>query len=194
MKGVILLFLFSSFIMCNANNFVVGQSFQPQKLFRNPLLYSCDFAKDSLPKKHSAHRASIYSAVLPGLGQAYNKKYLKIPVVYVGLGIATYFMLSNRAELKKYKYDINAITDKNTLTNPIYFQGRSLDFLISQRNLTKQYRDYSIIGMGAIYLLNIVDATVDAHFFEFNIDKKLSGILRPNVGLGFYGANLTLSF
>ena len=114
--------------------------------------------KDSLkiPAKHSPHKASLYSALLPGLGQAYNEKYWKIPIVYAGIGISTYFMFKNRDSLRKTQNALNLLSDNDSNTNPA------------------TNRDYSIIAMAAFYIINIVDATVDAHFYKFNIDKPLA--------------------
>ncbi len=125
--------------------------------------------------KHSPKRASIYSALLPGLGQAYNRKYWKIPIVFAGLGVSGYYILENRKQMRCRQDALIARLDNDSTTFPkTEFAAISIDILTSDRNLYRTYRDYSIIAFAAIYLLNIVDASVDAHFYKFNIDKPLA--------------------
>jgi len=133
--------------------------------------------KDSLkaPHKHSPHKASLYSALLPGLGQAYNEKYWKIPVVYAGIGISTYYMFKNRDSLRRRQTALNLLSDNDSNTNPAkYYANIPLASLKAQRAYYRTNRDYSIIAMAAFYVINIIDATVDAHFYKFNIDKPLA--------------------
>lgn len=127
-----------------------------------------------LEKKHSPHKASIYSAVLPGLGQAYNKKYWKIPIVYVGLGASTYFMLSNRVELRERQNVLNVFYDEddNTVV-PKDYEDKPIDVVKAERDFHRKNRDYGIIAIAGFYLINIVDAAIDAHFYNFDIDKPL---------------------
>ncbi len=133
--------------------------------------------KDSLktPAKHSPHKASLYSALLPGLGQAYNEKYWKIPIVYAGLGISTFYMFKNRDSLRRRQEALNLLSDNDSNTNPAkYYANIPLASLKAQRSYYRTNRDYSIIAMAAFYIINIIDATVDAHFYKFNIDKPLA--------------------
>jgi len=132
--------------------------------------------KDSIEeKKHSPKKASIYSAILPGLGQVYNRKYWKVPIVLAGLGVSGYFIYKNRDSMKGRQEALIARQDGDSTTNAVgKYANVSIAILTSDRNLYRTYRDYSIIAFAAIYLLNIVDASVDAHFYKFNIDKPLS--------------------
>ncbi len=151
--------------------------------------------KDSGVKKHSPTKAAIFSAVIPGAGQIYNKKYWKVPIIYGLMGTATYFMVVNRELLKDYKEDLNYATDTSSLTVPINFPNTSTENLAANRDFRKQNRDYAIIAMGLVYALNIIDATVDAHLFEFNVNQKLSGKIEPQINpYGFKGVRLTLRF
>jgi hypothetical protein len=112
---------------------------------------------------------------LPGLGQAYNEKYWKIPIVYAGIGISTYFMFKNRDSLRKRQDALNLLSDNDSNTNPAkYYSSIPIASLKAQRSYYRTNRDYSIIAMAAFYIINIVDATVDAHFYKFNIDKPLA--------------------
>ncbi|MDP2176070.1 MAG: DUF5683 domain-containing protein [Bacteroidota bacterium] len=132
-------------------------------------------------KKHSPHKASIYSAVLPGLGQAYNKKYWKIPIVYVGLGASTYFMLSNRKELQERQNVLNLYFDGDDNTKvPEKYINTDIDVVKAERDFHRKNRDYGIIAIAGFYLINIVDAAIDAHFYGFDIDKPLAQQKKKN--------------
>jgi hypothetical protein len=151
---------------------IFARTLEPQFVFSG-----IQVKKDSLktPAKHSPHKASLYSAFLPGLGQAYNEKYWKIPIVYAGLGISTFYMLKNRDSLRKRQDALNLLSDNDSNTNPAkYYSSIPLASLKAQRAYYRTNRDYSIIAMAAFYIINIIDATVDAHFYKFNIDKPLA--------------------
>lgn len=125
--------------------------------------------------KHSPHKASIYSAILPGLGQAYNRKYWKMPIVYAALGTSTYFIVENRRQMLIKQDALTLLLDNDPATNPVGDEATTpVDVLKAQRNTYRTNRDYSIIATAAFYILNIVDATVDAHFYKFNIDQPLA--------------------
>jgi hypothetical protein len=136
---------------------------------------SSSVLKSTEEKKHSPHKASIYSAVLPGLGQAYNKKYWKIPIVYAGLGVTGYFLLDNRQKVRDLQKALNVIYDNDPTTMPdSKYSKVDPEVLQAQRNIARTNRDYSIIAFSGVYLINIVDAAIDAHFYQFNIDKPLA--------------------
>lgn len=135
-------------------------------------------AKDSAPKAdkvHSPHRATVYSAVLPGLGQAYNRKYWKIPLIYAGLGGTGYFCWQERKTMRDYQSALILLSDNDSSTNPdSSYIIQPITQLKAARNLHRTNRDYLIIGFAGIYLINIIDAAIDAHFYNFNIDKPLA--------------------
>jgi hypothetical protein len=134
--------------------------------------------------KHSPHKASIYSAILPGLGQAYNKKYWKIPIVYAGLGVTGYFLLDNRQKVRELQKALNVIYDNDPTTMPeSKYSKVDPEVLQAQRNIARTNRDYSIIAFSGVYLINIVDAAIDAHFYQFNIDKPLAMQRKKNWNL-----------
>ncbi|MBK7855630.1 MAG: hypothetical protein IPJ79_12665 [Bacteroidetes bacterium] len=129
---------------------------------------------DSVSLKHSPHKATIYSTVLPGLGQAYNKRYWKIPIIYVGFGVSGYFAVDNQKQYKKYKeaYAVRLDGDENTIDQ--FADSYTDEDLRLLKNFYRRNRDLSYVSIGLIYVLNIVDATVDAHLFQFNVDDNLS--------------------
>ena len=137
-------------------------------------------AKDSLIQKENYDplapaQAAFYSAVVPGLGQAYNKKYWKIPIIYAGIGTGIYFYTRNTKDYNRfrdaYKRRLLGFEDDE-------FQGISSDRLIDAQKTASRNRDVSIIVSIAFYVLNIIDANVDAHLAQYNIDDDLS--LRPH--------------
>jgi hypothetical protein len=135
---------------------------------------------------HSPRRATIYSAVLPGLGQIYNRKYWKVPIVYGGFVTLGYFINFNNELYVKYKQAYSDIidTDPNTNSfkklnvNPIFFEADKISQLTERLRMAKdgsrRNRDLVVIGTAVFYALNIIDASVDAHFFNFDISDDLT--------------------
>lgn len=122
-------------------------------------------------------RAAFYSAVLPGLGQAYNKKYWKIPIVYAGMATGVYFYMRNDDDYDRfrnaYKRRLAGFTDDEFYGNgstPVISNDRLID---AQKSAQKN-KDVSIIVAVAFYLVNIIDANVDAHLKQYNISDDLS--------------------
>ena len=170
------------------------------------------FAKnDSIaePKKHNPKRATIYSAVLPGLGQAYNKKYWKIPIVYAGIGTIYYFADMNGDYYRTFRdaYDYQSGINTDVSDEAIEYAGKySGNNLITLRDNYRRNMELSWIIMALWYGINIIDATVDAHFFEYDIGDDLTLKVEPTIqtnyaylGTGFgnesgYGISLKLKF
>jgi len=130
---------------------------------------------------HSAHKATIYSLVLPGLGQAYNKKYWKIPVIYAGFGALTYSFIINKNEMDKftdaYKYVTN--NDSFPTDNEYIIRYPDPDDLLRGREFYRRRVELTVIFSAAWYLLNVIDAAVDAHFFDYNISDDLTLRIDP---------------
>jgi Family of unknown function (DUF5683) len=146
-------------------------------------------------KPHSPHKAAVMSALLPGSGQAYNKKYWKIPVLYggfVGLGYAIRF---NNREYSQYKDAFKLRLDGDESTVDPYVGIYSDNDLSTLKDFYRRNRDLSIIGCGLLYILNIVDASVDAHLFSFNVSSDLSLNITPSTLSGMNpGIGIVLSF
>ncbi|MFZ2283096.1 MAG: DUF5683 domain-containing protein [Lutibacter sp.] len=124
----------------------------------------------------SPAKAAFYSAVLPGLGQAYNKKYWKIPIVYGALGSGIYFYQSNNDSFNRartaYKLRINEKPDEFDGLNGNIFLSK--DALISAQKSYKKDRDLSLLVTIGLYVLQIVEASVNAHLLQHNVDSNLS--------------------
>ncbi len=161
---------------------------------------------------HSPKKATIYSAILPGLGQAYNKKYWKIPLIYAGFGTIGYFIGWNNGFYSTYKQAYRDLSDKDPNTNShlkieaskYYDLENPTDSLNFKTGLSKQSeyyrrnRDLLIISMVGFYGLNIIDASVDAHLFDFDISEDLTLNWQPAVKTFenqlVYGINCTFKF
>lgn len=135
------------------------------------LLISKDTLKDKEINPLAPAKAAFYSGILPGLGQAYNKKYWKIPLVYGAIGTSLYFYNSNN---KKYHEFRDEYKDRLAgITNPKY-SYLDKDRLIRAQKFYQRNRDLSLLITCAFYVLNIVDANVDAHLGQFNVSNNLT--------------------
>jgi len=131
-------------------------------------------------KEHSPTRATLMSTCLPGLGQLYNKKYWKIPVIYAGFGIMTYFIYTNTDEYLNYKCAYIESTNGSTNGSYAYLVQRySPEELISAREYYRRNLEISILITALWYAVNILDATVDAHLYTFNITDNLTMKMEP---------------
>lgn len=124
-------------------------------------------------QKFSPIKAGLYSAVLPGLGQFYNKKYWKIPIVWGAVGTGVGIAIWNDKNYRRYR---NAfVAELNGLPHEFSgIRGVDKDVLGNAQDRFKRQRDYAIGIAGLIYILNIVDAVVDAHLYEGRKDPDLA--------------------
>lgn len=124
-----------------------------------------------------ARKATIMSTILPGLGQAYNRKWWKVPIVYAGLGGFGYLLTTNQQKFAFYGKNLKAENDgdPNTINETKY----NSDQLLALKNDYRKYRDLGVIGCAIIYVLNIVDANVDAHLKTFDVSDDLSLQVKP---------------
>jgi hypothetical protein len=144
-------------------------------------------------KKHIPGKATMYSAVLPGLGQIYNKKYYKLPIIYggfVGLGYLINLYNKNYFAFKQAYFDLN---DNNPLTksyettypNPYWNYSDKSNYIqynstfLQIIDINRRQRDIYIIATVGFYLLNVLDANVDAHFMNFDISEDLTLNFEP---------------
>jgi hypothetical protein len=128
-------------------------------------------------------RAGLYSAVLPGLGQFYNKKYWKIPIVWGAVGAGVGIAIWNDNQYKKYREYYMA--KLNGTPNEFVDRPWLDKSLGNAQDRAKRQRDYAIAITGLIYILNIVDAVVDAHLYESRHDPDLT--FKPSVIQDQYG-------
>ena len=182
MKNKILLILILSISFVSAQKLELDTLTRKQRLIKDPLTPS---------------KAAFYSTIVPGLGQIYTEKYWKVPIIYGGLGVATYYYLYQTKQMNSfrdiYKRRIAGYTD-DKYANRI-FQN---DQLIQGMNFHKRYRDIAIFSFVGLYLLNILDANVGAHLMQFNVNDQLT--LRPQIEPNLlntemnYGLTLNIKF
>lgn len=167
--------------------------------------------------EHSPKKATLYSAILPGLGQAYNKKYWKIPLIYAGFGTIGYFIHWNNDNYTTLKQAYADLTDGDVFgpedpTNSYlkleaaqyYDFYNSTDYnnfktgLDKQQSYFRRNRDLLIISIIGFYGLNIIDASVDAHLYDFDISEDLTFNWQPTMqyqNLQYvYGVSCTFTF
>lgn len=144
-------------------------------------------------------KAAFFSAVLPGLGQAYNGSYWKIPIAYAGIGTGIYFYLENDKQYDRYrtayKDRLAGRTDEFTVNGVTRI---STNGLIRAQEFYQKNKEISLLVTLGVYVLNIIDANVEAHLRQFNVDEDLS--LKPNLdfnsltGKTNYGLSLNFNF
>ncbi|WP_210464575.1 DUF5683 domain-containing protein [Rufibacter roseolus] len=152
-------------------------------------------------------KAAFYSAVLPGLGQAYNKSYWKIPLVYAAGGVIGFFIYDNNRKYQDFAKALRIRLDGDSTTVDAYANTTgvySADLANNQgtlnlrrsRDFFRKYRDLDIILGVVAWGLNIMEAHVDAHLKAFDVSEELSLQLKPNLqhmgGTTSYSAGLTL--
>ena len=134
--------------------------------------------KDSIfLAKHSPKKATIYSAVFPGLGQIYNHKYWKVPIVYAGFGGLIYGIVYNDNKYDYYKEQYKYMLDNN-LTE---WEDLTIQQAEVYKDYHKRYRDLFYIGTAGFYVLQILDATVDAHLINYDISEDIALIIDPAI-------------
>lgn len=138
-------------------------------------LHASDNLNDSLTiaSKKRANKAALMSAIIPGLGQVYNKKYWKVPIIYGGSAILIYSISENNKEYKKYKEAIVFRSDDDSTTVDDYPRYTNEDLTV-RKNYYRRNRDLSYILAGLLYTLNILDAYVDSQLMNFDINDDLS--------------------
>ena len=142
-------------------------------------------------------KAAFYSAVIPGLGQGFNKKYWKIPIVYAAIGSSAYLYDFNN---KKYWDYRNAYKSRKAGYKNDPYQNLILDDdrLLDGADFHKKNRDLSMVFIVGFYILNILDANIDAHLKQYNVNESLT--IKPYINneIEFYeqsiGISLNLNF
>jgi hypothetical protein len=176
-------------------------------------------SKTKKTRKYLPMKATMLSAALPGSGQIYNRKYWKIPLVYAGFGGIGYAVVFNSTQYNKYTKAYQDFTDKVPETQSYLFLIRGVDpskydpvlypdsytlqdyswvkdGLLRQIDYFKKYRDLSIMGIAAWYLISIIDANVDASLADYEIGDNINLTFAPVQVPGYYftgvGVNISL--
>lgn len=122
----------------------------------------------------SPARAAFYSAVVPGLGQFYNKKYWKVPIPYIGMGISLYFYSDNHKKYKEYRNEYKKRLNHTSNPDDPKFGRLDNDRVIAGQRFYQRNRDLSAVITAGIYILTIIDANIDAHLLQFNVSDQLT--------------------
>jgi hypothetical protein len=149
-------------------------------------------------------RASLYSVLLPGLGQIYNGDYWKLPIIYGGFITCAFFINFNNAQFKRYSNLFRVLVNPDP-ENPIDLGNLTSTQVSHLRDSYRRYRDYSVLATLGVYAFNIIDANISAHMSNFDVSEDLSasispGIITPiNTRFAFntapaFGLNLKLKF
>ncbi|MBV20397.1 MAG: hypothetical protein CL870_04770 [Cytophagia bacterium] len=155
------------------------------------------YSQEKEIKTYNPKKASRLSAVLPGLGQVYNKQYWKVPVIYGGYAVIGHYIKFNNQMYIDFKNALILETDNDELTlNP--FPNFNRTSLERNMDFWRRNRDMLIIFTGAYYLLNIVDAHIFAHLNEFDNDNNLDLSIKPSLekinNTNLIGISLYLNF
>ncbi len=145
------------------------------------------------PFQPNPKKAGLYSAILPGLGQLYNRQYWKIPVVYVAIGVAGYFISNNLNNYRSYRQAyINRINNPNYIDQ--YTNIYSPSQLQQLQNDYSKYLDLTVLFSGIGYMLQVVDAITSAHLKNFDISRDITMHLKPVVFPTGLGIGVAMNF
>ena len=161
-----LLFVFISYFSLSAQTDSLRINFKDSSSLNSP--------KKFVYKKHSPKTAAILSAIAPGAGQIYNKKYWKLPIVWGGLAGVGYLWVNENNRFQDAKTSYLSLIDSDP-TNDIPLNGTTnVTVIQTKKNVYRNQRDMYLIFGILFYGLNIIDATVDAHFMNFDVSDDLS--------------------
>ncbi|AWK03825.1 hypothetical protein HYN56_06130 [Flavobacterium crocinum] len=142
-------------------------------------------------------KAAFYSAILPGLGQVYNKKYWKVPLVYGAIGTSTYLYIDNQKKYHLYRDEYKNRLEGLPSKNPSLAELDENRLLRIQKGYQRN-RDLSSLFMVGFYILNIIDANIDAALSQFNVDENLAfkpAVIKNDITLkNDFGLALNYSF
>ena len=158
------------------------------------LIFCCTYTFVSAQEieKKCPKKAGFYSALIPGSGQLYTKKYWKIPIIYAGLITSAYYIKESNENYELYKNTyLNRLNGSNS--DELYGQYSNAD-LVTLSNHYRRNREISILFFFGTYILNIVDASVSAHLFDYDISDDLSLRIQPIYFSKVKATGLSLSF
>jgi len=173
--------------------FILGNATVFAQAKKDAVLVAKDTLKSNDIDPLTPAKAAFYSAILPGLGQAYNKKYWKIPLVYGAIGTSLYFYLDSNKKYHQYRDAYKRRLEGYSDDKFTYLDNARL---ISGQKFYQRNRDLSALFVVAFYALNIIDANVDAALIQFNVDENLSirPIIYPNDVTFKTNVGLTLNY
>lgn len=185
--------LFTAIFLFSNYSFAQKDTIKNEEKIKDTTKVQYDFL--NISKEKNPGRAALYSAVLPGLGQAYNGSYWKIPVIYSVLGG---FIFLSDYNNKQYKIYLNAyVAETDTLASTInpFVGDKSVEVLKANKEKFRRNRDLSYIAIFVAYGLSIIESNVDAQLSDFDVSDDLSLNIYPSVIITSQGKTIpTLSF
>ena len=156
---------------------------EPEKVKKSGPIRS--FFKKGYP---NPTKAMVFSFILPGAGQLYNKKYWKAPIVYGAYGLMIYFIDFSSGQYKylKQEYIYAVDGDESTTSELMLNSGWGEDDIKSERDLYRKRMELSYIGLAAVALLSGIDAYVDAHLMGFDVSEDLTMKVKPKLDFNPY--------
>ena len=167
------------FIAFYAANFFAQKDSTEVKIKDLKVLSNSNIKPQGIYDPLAPSKAAFYSAIFPGMGQIYNKKYWKAPIVWGALAIPTYYYQINNNDYKRYRtaYKLRKAGLQDEFTSDDGSVLVSTETLETAQEQLKENRDFSLLSGIIIYVLQIVEASVNAHLLQFNTDDNLS--LKP---------------
>lgn len=137
-------------------------------------------------------KAGLYSAIIPGLGQVYNRNYWKVPVIYLGIGVAAYYYNKNYSDYQSYRQEYIARISNSKAVNEKY---KNLDEtqILQKQSDAKKYLDMTVLFSGIGYALQVIDAVTSAHLKNFDISRDISMRAFPTVVPGGVGVTVVVN-
>lgn len=195
----------------------VADSLKQGNIVKADTSHEADTTQVDTTLKHSPRLAALLSTFIPGAGQVYNEKYWKVPVIYAGLITCAILFYKYKGERQNYKnayyamtafsadtnsktsinYKINKYLGNKTLASLYAYDSQWQADLVDGYNYYERYMYLNAFIFAGIYILNIVDATVDGYFYNYDITDKLSMRIEPqmyNLYRNNYGLKVTFRF
>lgn len=138
-------------------------------------------------------KAGLYSAILPGLGQVYDRKYWKLPLIYAAAATSAYFISFNSQNYRKYRKAYVSRQDANPNNDELTDLYTNANDLKQLQDEYKKYLDLTILISGVAYAAQVVDAIVFAHLKNFDISRNISMRMSPVVQYNYAGVGLVFT-
>ena len=176
--------IISLFILISSENFAQTDSIKVDTESDTLIILEEEIIESECINTKNPTRAFLYSFVLPGLGQAYNTKYWKIPVVYSALGGVAFLFNYNNKQFNRYLTGLDELLrnkSDSTYAITIFTDNPEIETIKQYKDKFRRNRDLSAVIFIAVYVLNFIDATVDAHLYDFDISNDLSFKIKPEI-------------
>jgi hypothetical protein len=144
-------------------------------------IINCSAQTDSVKVKVHSPKTASWLALLPGAGQIYNKKYWKLPIVYGGIGVSTYLIYYFSVETTLYRKEYLARKNNGVKYENPDFEEWTTDKVLNYRNDSRRNMEICVAACTIVYLLSIIDASVDAHLFYYDVSDNLSLGVKPKI-------------